>query len=41
MVKNGVVYEAATLDEIWPRVRKFPLFPWQLEDERYEALKKK
>jgi imidazolonepropionase-like amidohydrolase/Tol biopolymer transport system component len=41
VVRNGVVYEAATLDEVWPNARKFPLFPWQLEDQRYDALKKK
>jgi Tol biopolymer transport system component/imidazolonepropionase-like amidohydrolase len=41
VVKNGVVYEGETLDEIWPRVRKFPAFQWQLEDQSYEALKKK
>ena len=24
IVKNGVVYDAATLDEVWPAARKFP-----------------
>ena len=41
VVRNGVVYKAATLDEVWPTARKFPLFPWQVEDQRYDAMKKK
>ncbi len=41
VVRNGVVYDAETLDEVWPRAKKFPLFNWQVEDQKYEALKKK
>jgi Tol biopolymer transport system component len=28
VVKGGVVYEAETLDEVWPRVRPFGAYPW-------------
>ena len=31
VVKNGRVYEAATLNEIWPRQRVMPAQPWQAE----------
>ena len=41
VMRGGRLRSGDTLDEIWPRVRKFPLFPWQVEDERYDALKKK
>ncbi|HEY7513732.1 MAG TPA: amidohydrolase family protein, partial [Vicinamibacteria bacterium] len=31
VVKNGTVYEAETLKEIWPRERELPAFFWQSE----------
>jgi cytosine/adenosine deaminase-related metal-dependent hydrolase len=40
VIKNGVVYDGDTLDEIWPRQRPFPKFPWTLDDEEYERLKR-
>ncbi|MGA8223726.1 MAG: amidohydrolase family protein [Candidatus Acidiferrales bacterium] len=38
VVKNGVVYSADSLDEIWPQQRKFPAFYWHKEDAELEAL---
>jgi hypothetical protein len=38
VVREGVVYAGQTLDEIYPSGRKFPLFPWRVEDDAYEAL---
>jgi len=32
VMKNGRLYEANTLDEVWPRQRKLPRMSW-LEDE--------
>ena len=40
VVKNGVVYDGDTLDELWPRERKFPKFPWTIDDEEFEKLKR-
>ena len=40
VIKNGVVYDGDTLDEIWPRQRAFPKFPWTLDDEEYERLRR-
>jgi hypothetical protein len=31
VVKNGTVYEAETMKEIWPRERELPGFFWQGE----------
>jgi hypothetical protein len=39
VVKNGVVHDGNTLDEIWPRQRKFPKFRWVASDSAYELLK--
>lgn len=40
VVRNGVIYNADTLDEVWPTVRKFPLFPWARDDAAYDKMKK-
>lgn len=29
VVKNGVIYDANTLDEVWPKVQKSETFNWQ------------
>jgi len=29
VMKNGVMWDGATMDQIWPRVEKFPGFYWQ------------
>jgi len=34
VMKNGRLYEAATLDELWPRQRKLPMAQWWMADER-------
>jgi len=34
VMKNGRLYEAATLDEIWPRQRKLPVTQWWMAAER-------
>jgi len=34
VMKNGRLYEAATLDEIWPRQRKMPTTQWWMAPER-------
>jgi hypothetical protein len=28
VMKNGVLFDAGTLDEMWPRERKFGIYPW-------------
>jgi adenine deaminase len=28
VMRGGVLYDAATLDELWPRQRPFGLYPW-------------
>jgi hypothetical protein len=33
-MKNGRLYEAATLDEVWPRQRKLPTTQWWMAPER-------
>lgn len=38
VVRNGVVYAADTLDEIWPVEREFPPFFWKKEDAEIQAL---
>ncbi len=40
VIKNGVVYQGDTLDEVWPMRRKFPKFYWQNEDESWRTLSK-
>jgi len=32
IIKNGFVYDAATLDEIWPTARKFPTSVWARDE---------
>ena len=34
VMKNGRLYDAATLDEVWPRQRKLPTTQWWMADER-------
>lgn len=34
VMKNGRLYDAATLDEIWPRQRKLPTSQWWMADGR-------
>ena len=41
VVKNGVMYDGDTLDELWPEQRTFPKFPWTVDDEQYEALRRR
>jgi Tol biopolymer transport system component/imidazolonepropionase-like amidohydrolase len=38
VVKNGVVYDGNTLDEVWPRARPFPIPWWLAEDAELERL---
>lgn len=38
VVKNGVVYSADSLDEVWPAQKKFPPFFWHKEDAELETL---
>jgi Tol biopolymer transport system component/imidazolonepropionase-like amidohydrolase len=40
VVKNGVLYSADTLDEVWPAQKKFPAFFWQKDDVELMALPK-
>jgi Tol biopolymer transport system component/imidazolonepropionase-like amidohydrolase len=40
VVKNGVVYSADSLDEVWPAQKKFPEFFWQKDDAELTALPK-
>ncbi len=40
VIKNGVMYDGDTLDELWPRQRAFPKFPWTIEDEAFERLRR-
>jgi imidazolonepropionase-like amidohydrolase len=40
VVKNGVVYSADTLDEVWPTEKKFPEFFWKKDDAELTALPK-
>jgi len=34
VMKNGRLYDAATLDEVWPRQRKMPTSQWWMASER-------
>jgi hypothetical protein len=38
VIKNGVVYSADTLDEVWPTTKKFPQFFWKRSDADYQSL---
>jgi imidazolonepropionase-like amidohydrolase len=40
VIKNGVMHDGDTLDELWPRQRAFPKFPWTIEDEAFERLRR-
>ncbi|HEX4932950.1 MAG TPA: amidohydrolase family protein, partial [Gemmatimonadaceae bacterium] len=40
VVKNGEVYEAKTLDRVWPSARTFPRPYWVREREALEALRR-
>jgi hypothetical protein len=39
-MKNGELYEGATLDRVWPSARKFPKPFWVREREALEALRR-
>jgi imidazolonepropionase-like amidohydrolase len=39
VVKDGVIREGETLDEVWPVARPYQPFQWQVDDEAYEALR--
>ena len=32
VMKGGVLYDSSTLDELWPRQRKFGSYPWMNRD---------
>jgi hypothetical protein len=38
VMKNGELYEGATLDRVWPSARRFPKPFWVREREALEAL---
>lgn len=38
VIKNGVVYNGDTLDQVWPIEKKFPPFFWRTSDAEIEAL---
>jgi len=38
VIKNGVVYSADTLDEIWPTQKQFPAFFWRKDDADLQSL---
>jgi imidazolonepropionase-like amidohydrolase len=38
IVKNGVVYSADTLDEVWPAQKPFPPFFWQKDEADVQSL---
>ena len=39
IVKNGVVYDAATLDEVWPVAHKFPTSFWARDEADRESVR--
>jgi Tol biopolymer transport system component/imidazolonepropionase-like amidohydrolase len=41
VMKNGELFEAATLDRVWPSVRKFPKPYWVQEKEDLDALRRR
>jgi len=41
IVRNGVVYDAATLDEVWPTARKFPTSFWARDEMDRASLRVK
>ncbi|HWQ03186.1 MAG TPA: amidohydrolase family protein, partial [Candidatus Nitrosotenuis sp.] len=40
VMKNGVMYNGDTLDQLWPAEKKFPRFFWQISDEELKTLPK-
>ena len=38
VIKNGVVYSADTLDEVWPKQTTFPPFFWRKDDAELQAI---
>jgi len=38
VIKNGVVYDGDTLDQVWPIEKKFPPFFWRTSDAEWKAL---
>jgi len=41
VIKNGVVYSADTLDEVWPTHATFPAFFWRKDDAELQSLPQK
>ena len=39
IVKNGVEYDAATFDEVWPTARKFPTSVWARDEMDRDSLR--
>lgn len=40
VIKNGIVYNGDTLDELWPRRTTFTVFPWVKEEADYARLRR-
>ena len=40
-LKNGELYDATTLDRVWPSARKFPKPYWVQEKEDLETLRRR
>lgn len=38
VIKNGTVYSAGTLDQVWPKEKKFPPFFWQKSDAELQGM---
>jgi len=38
-MKNGELFDAATLDRVWPTPRKYPTPPWVKEKEDLERVR--
>ena len=41
VMKNGELFDAATLDRVWPSARKFPKPYWVQEKEDLESLRRR
>ena len=39
IVKNGVLYDAGTLDEVWPAARQFPTSVWARDEKDRDGLR--
>jgi len=40
VMKNGELFDAATLDRVWPSAKKFPKPSWVQEREELEMLRR-